>query len=219
MYSMNQSTSALKSKDREIDETGAWLSIGDLMSGLLMIFALLLVVTILQLKEGEDQRIVIIQALTETLEANKLNVEVDKRTGDISILDSVLFDNDSAEMKVQGITFLKQFMPLYTKVLLSSEGMAEQISYIVVEGHTSSAGSSIYNMNLSIQRANEVFTTIQDLQYPNRSRLMNKLLVAGRGEAEANKSINDSRDRKVVFRIQFSNEKLWARFKTLVKGE
>jgi outer membrane protein OmpA-like peptidoglycan-associated protein len=216
---MNLSTSALKSKDREIDETGAWLSIGDLMSGLLMIFALLLVVTILQLKEGEDQRIVIIQALTETLEANKLNVEVDKRTGDISILDSVLFDNDSAEMKAQGITFLKQFMPLYTKVLLSSEGTVDQISYIVVEGHTSSAGSSIYNMNLSIQRANEVFTTIQDLQYPNRSRLMDKLLVAGRGEAEANKSINDSRDRKVVFRIQFSNEKLWARFKTLVKGE
>jgi outer membrane protein OmpA-like peptidoglycan-associated protein len=216
---MNLSTSALKSKDREIDETGAWLSIGDLMSGLLMIFALLLVVTILQLKEGEDQRIVIIQALTETLEANKLNVEVDKRTGDISILDSVLFDNDSAEMKAQGITFLKQFMPLYTKVLLSSEGMAEQISYIVVEGHTSSAGSSIYNMNLSIQRANEVFNTIQKLKYPNRSRLMDKLLVAGRGEAEANKSINDSRDRKVVFRIQFSNEQLWARFKTLVKGE
>lgn len=215
---MNLSTGALKSTDRDIDETGAWLSIGDLMSGLLMIFALLLVVTILQLKEGEDQRIVIIQTLTETLEANKLNVEVDKRTGDISILDSVLFDNDSAEMKPQGITFLKQFMPLYTMVLLSSKGMAEQISYIVVEGHTSSAGSSIYNMNLSIQRANEVFNTIQDLKYPNRSRLMTKLLVAGRGEAEANKLVNDSLDRKVVFRIQFSNEQLWARFKTLVKG-
>lgn len=215
---MNFSMNATNSTDREIDETGAWLSIGDLMSGLLMIFALLLVVTILQLKEGEDQRIVIIQALTDTLEANKLNVEVDKRTGDISILDSVLFDNDSAEMKPQGINFLNQFMPLYTKVLLSSESMAEQISYIVVEGHTSSAGSSVYNMNLSIQRANEVFNTIQDLKYPNRNLLMNKLLVAGRGEAEANREINASSDRKVVFRIQFSNEQLWARFKTLVKG-
>ena len=216
---MNFSMNAANSTDREIDETGAWLSIGDLMSGLLMIFALLLVVTILQLKEGEDQRIVIIQALTDTLEANKLNVEVDKRTGDISILDSVLFDNDSAEMKPQGIKFLKQFMPLYTKVLLSSENMAKQISYIVVEGHTSSAGSSVYNMNLSIQRANEVFNTIQYLKYPNRNLLMNKLLVAGRGEAEANREINASSDRKVVFRIQFSNEQLWARFKTLVKGE
>lgn len=215
---MNFSMNATNSTDREIDETGAWLSIGDLMSGLLMIFALLLVVTILQLKEGEDQRIVIIQALTDTLEANKLNVEVDKRTGDISILDSVLFDNDSAEMKPQGINFLKKFMPLYTKVLLSSENMADQISYIVVEGHTSSAGSNVYNMNLSIQRANEVFNTIQDLKYPNRKLLMNKLLVAGRGEAEANREINASSDRKVVFRIQFSNEQLWARFKTLVKG-
>lgn len=215
---MNLSTSTLKSTDREIDETGSWLSIGDLMSGLLMIFALLLVVTILQLKEGEDQRVVIIQALTETLESNKLNVEVDKRTGDISILDSVLFDNDSSEMKQQGIGFLKKFMPLYTKVLLSSEEISEQISYIVVEGHTSSAGSRIYNMNLSIRRANEVFNTIQNLKYPNRTLLMDKLLVAGRGEAEANQFNNDSSDRKVVFRIQFSNEQLWARFKTLVQG-
>jgi outer membrane protein OmpA-like peptidoglycan-associated protein len=216
---MNLSTNAIKSTDREIDETGAWLSIGDLMSGLLMIFALLLVVTILQLKEGEDQRIVIIQELTDIFKENKLNVEVDKRTGDISILDSVLFDNDSAEMKEQGVSFLKQFIPLYSKVLLSSESISKQIRFIVVEGHTSSAGSNVYNMNLSIQRANEVFNTIQYLKYPNRKLLMNKLLVAGRGEAEANKSINDSRDRKVVFRIQFSNEQLWARFKTLVKGE
>jgi hypothetical protein len=73
-------------------------------------------------------------------------------------------------------------------------------------------------MNLSIQRANAVFNAIQDLKYANRKLLMNKLLVAGRGEAEANRARNDSRDRKVVFRIQFSNEQLWARFKTLVKG-
>jgi outer membrane protein OmpA-like peptidoglycan-associated protein len=215
---MNFTSHTTKEADRDIDETGAWLSIGDLMSGLLMIFALLLVVTILQLKESEDQRIIIIKALTKTLEANKLNVEVDKRTGDISILDSVLFDNDSAAMKLQGTEFLKKFMPLYTKVLLSSQSMAEQISYIVVEGHTSSAGTRVYNMNLSIQRANEVFNTIQNFKYPNRARLMTKLLVAGRGEAEANKLVNDSTDRKVVFRIQFSNEQLWTRFKSLVKG-
>ncbi|MFT6467728.1 MAG: outer membrane protein OmpA-like peptidoglycan-associated protein [Oleispira sp.] len=216
---MNLSTNAIKSTDREIDETGAWLSIGDLMSGLLMIFALLLVVTILQLKEGEDQRIVIIQELTDIFKENKLNIEVDKRTGDISILDSVLFDNDSAEMKAQGESFLKQFIPLYSKVLLSSESISKQIRFIVVEGHTSSAGSNAHNMNLSIQRANAVFNAIQDLKYANRKLLMNKLLVAGRGEAEANRARNDSRDRKVVFRIQFSNEQLWARFKTLVKGE
>jgi outer membrane protein OmpA-like peptidoglycan-associated protein len=216
---MNLSTNAIKSTDREIDETGAWLSIGDLMSGLLMIFALLLVVTILQLKEGEDQRIVIIQELTDIFKENKLNIEVDKRTGDISILDSVLFDNDSAEMKAQGESFLKQFIPLYSKVLLSSESISKQIRFIVVEGHTSSAGSNAHNMNLSIQRANAVFNAIQDLKYANRKLLMNKLLVAGRGEAEANRARNDSRDRKVVFRIQFSNEQLWARVNTLVKGE
>src|SRR5690554_4471715 len=215
---MNLNTNTSRTAERGIDETGAWLSIGDLMSGLLMIFALLLVVTILQLKEGEDQRIVIIQALSETFSANKLNVEVDKRTGDISILDSVLFDNDSSKMKTEGHVFLKKFMPLYTKVLLSSESMVDQISYIVVEGHTSSAGPNDYNMKLSVERANSVFETIMGIEFPNRNRLMDKLLVAGRGEAEANQLLNDSRDRKVVFRIQFSNEQLWVRFKALVEA-
>jgi len=204
--------------NREIDETGAWLSIGDLMSGLLMIFALLLVVTMLQLKEGEDQRIVIIQALAENLKRNDLNVKVDKRTGDISILDSVLFDSDSALLKDQGVVFLNSFMPIYTQALLSTDKVSDQISYVVIEGHTSSSGSDAHNMNLSVRRANAVFNKILEQQFLYRDVLMQKLLVAGRGEAESDPSVNLSADRKVVFRIQFSNEQLWARFKTLLSG-
>ena len=207
-----------RAPDREIDETGAWLSIGDLMSGLLMIFALLLVVTMLQLKEGQDQRIVIIRALSEVLKDKHLNVEVDRRTGDISILDSVLFGSGSAVLTPEGMAFLDSFMPVYADALLTRPEVADQISYIIIEGHTSSSGSTVYNMNLSVQRANAVFNRVQQQQIPHRAALMEKLMVAGRGEAEANQQHSLRADRKVVFRIQFSNETLWARFKQLLSG-
>ena len=118
---MALSNLSLRRPNRDIDETGAWLSIGDLMSGLLMLFALLLIVTLLQLtKEAEkkqNSRIVIIRALEQQLKEKGITAEVDKKTGDISILDSVLFDKNSYELKPEGKAFLGGFIPLYAKVI------------------------------------------------------------------------------------------------------
>jgi hypothetical protein len=53
------------------DESGTWLSVGDLMSVALMIFALLLVTTLVKITEQAEkqtnQRVVIITALGECL--------------------------------------------------------------------------------------------------------------------------------------------------------
>jgi hypothetical protein len=69
-----------KTPNQEIDETGAWLSIGDLMSGLLMIFSLLLIVALLQLteaaEESKESRIIIIQSLQKTLAEEGINAKI-----------------------------------------------------------------------------------------------------------------------------------------------
>ncbi len=146
--------------DNEIDETGTWLSIGDLMSGLVMLFALLLVVSLLLLNEAaekaRDSRVVIIQSLEQTLKAAGINANVDPVSGDISIMDSVLFDSGSAELKPEGSRFLETFVPIYSRAIFSDKDVAEQVQFVVIEGHTSSAGGWDYNMNLSLQRANTV---------------------------------------------------------------
>lgn len=196
--------------DTEIDETGTWLSIGDLMSGLVMLFALLLVVSLLLLNEAAEKakqsRVVIIQALEETLKAAGINANVDPVSGDISIMDSVLFDSGSSELKPDGIQFLETFVPIYSKAIFSQKEVAEQVQYVVVEGHTSSAGGWDYNMNLSLQRANTVSREIGRMNFVGKDAFRNSLLVSGRGEAGARQDVNQASDRKVVFRFQFTGD-------------
>ena len=197
--------------DLEIDETGAWLSIGDLMSGLLMIFALLLVVAMLQLTEAaekaRDSRVVIIQAIHETLAANGINAEINPETGDISILDSVLFDQNQYKLKPEGIEFMNVFVPIYSKAIFSSTDVADEIVYVVIEGHTSSAGNDDHNMHLSLLRSNSVSSAIAQMEFSQKEQFMNRLLVAGRGELEASQLEDLSSDRKVNFRFQFKSER------------
>lgn len=201
----------LKSSDLEIDETGAWLSIGDLMSGLLMIFALLFIVAYLQLTEQAEKakksRIVIIQALQTTLNAEGINAEINPETGDISILDSLLFDYGSSELKKEGKTFLSKFIPVYSRAIFSQERIAEEIVYVVVEGHTSSAGSDKSNMELSLKRAYSVYEQISDMDFPKKKIFINKVLTSGRGETEAVQNTDSIKDRKVLFRFQFKGDR------------
>lgn len=196
--------------DTDIDETGTWLSIGDIMSALLMIFALILIVTLLQLKETVEKmqstRIVIIQSLQKTLSETGINAEIDPTTGDISILDSVLFDPGESRLKPVGKSFLRKFVPVYSEVIFSDSSVEEQIQYVVVEGHTSSLGRWDYNMALSLDRAQSVTQHISEMRFANQKNFLRKILVSGRGEVEADQERDAQKDRKVIFRFQFKSD-------------
>ena len=75
----------------EEHESSEWLSVSDLMAGLLMVFALLVVATLFQLKQAQEEnknkRIVIIQALEKQFKAQGINAEINPETGDITLLD------------------------------------------------------------------------------------------------------------------------------------
>ncbi len=180
------------------------------MSGLLMIFALLLIVTLLQLTEAAEQakrsRIIIIQTLEQTLKSAGINTELNPETGDISILDSVLFDSNEADLKPAGKQFLLDFVPIYSRTLFSTPEIADQIVNVVIEGHTSSEGDRNYNMWLSLRRSNSVYVAIDEIDFPKKAVFQNKIITAGRGEADANQTEDLAKDRKVVFRFQFKGD-------------
>ena len=153
----------------EEQDSGIWLSIGDLMSGLLMFFALLFITVQVQLQQ-ENLRA---QQLERELERYKQAVDelpirildalegeiggtgvfqVDPETGDVSIGDRILFDEGSAELKPQGKQFLQQFIPAYSQVIFSDSMFERQIVRVIIEGHTSSEGSDKDNRSLSLRR-------------------------------------------------------------------
>lgn len=207
----------LKSPVAEPSERGSstegteWLSITDLMSGLLMIFALLVVVTLLQLKitqeETQNKRVIVIQALQEQFNSNGISAKINPETGDITLLESVLFDFDKGALKPEGKAFLVKFIPIYSGVIFSENEISEEITRIIIEGHTSSDGSLGYNMQLSLERANSVFQYINAMALgDNKEKFLQKIQVSGRGPMDAGIHKSDSGDRKVIFRMQFKSE-------------
>lgn len=209
----------------EEENSGVYLSISDLMSSLLMIFAMLFITAQIQLqakiKEAEALKIQIEQykKAVDELPIRILNAlegkmggqglfTVDKETGDVSIGDRILFDSSSAELKPEGKQFLDRFIPAYSGVIFSNILFERQITRVVIEGHTSSNGTEKDNMELSLRRALAVsnYISFNQLNFPTKEQFKQKILASGRGEIESNEKIDDGRDRKVVFRFQFRRE-------------
>ncbi len=122
----------------EDEDSSIYLSIGDLMSGLLMFFALLFITALLQLAENDVPKRVVIGNVVGQMKSNNINVKVNPDTGDISIQESILFAKGSTELKPEGKAFLRRFIPVYSGVIFSKPEFEKEISRVVIEGHTSS---------------------------------------------------------------------------------
>lgn len=201
----------------EEQDSGVFLSIGDLMSGLLMFFALLFITVMVQFKQIQDR---INELPTQVIAVIKDlprgdQIKIDPKTGDVSIPDAILFDKGSAELKPDGKAFLREFIPKYSAVIFSKPAFEESVTRVIVEGQTSSQGSNQYNMDLSLKRALSVYNYIfsPGFTFETKAKFQTKLMAAGRGEVEANQAFDDPRDRRVVFRFQLKQID-WSKFLT-----
>ena len=198
----------------EEDNAGIWLSISDLMSGLLMFFALLFIVVQVQLQQEMlqakklrkelEQEILKAQKLERELETYKKIidqlplriisaiegkfgqgvVEIDPKTGDVKIGDRILFDEGRAELKLTGKRFLQRFIPIYSDVIFSDKLFDSQITRVLIEGHTSSKGSEKINMELSLRRALSVSDYIFSQQLNFKTKQKFKQKILASGRGE-----------------------------------
>lgn len=187
-------------------ESASWIALSDLMTGLMAIF---LVLCLLALTNQDRARVVIIQTVQDTMKAENIKVEVDPKTGDISIADNILFALGSAQLSPEGKSFLREFIPVYSSVLFDklTQQQLDQVARIAVEGHTSQLGGYASNMKLSLERANAVVQFIDQEMAPfaHKEQLKHKLTPAGRGPLDA-REYETNEDRKVTFRFQLASE-------------
>ena len=94
----------------------------------------------------------LVQDLSREFGDSDLKVSVDEKTGAITFDSSILFDYSKAVIKPSGEEFLSEFLPRYADILLSAK-YKDNISEIIIEGHTDTEGTYMFNLQLSQRRA------------------------------------------------------------------
>ena len=225
-----------KKKEIQIEETNYWLSIGDLMASILMIFMLLFIVKTIETGRELRKKEEIIEGFTglkkniiskiqKDFEERGIKVDIDPQTGTIKIDDKILFNTGEYLLKPEGKRYLNDFVPIYINLLLNDEEVKKELSQIIIEGHTDDVGSYIYNMELSQKRAFEVIKYIYD-EMPNfkgKEELKNYITANGRSNIKVLRDESGNIDRDKSRRVEFQfklkeDETLMKIEKTLKEG-
>ncbi len=170
-----------------------------------------------QQKKLEDLvgvRTKIIRDLSDALTAASLKASVDANTGDIMLESTVFFDYNSNTIKQEGRDFLNRFLPVYLSVLLSDE-YVEYLGEIVIEGHTDTAGSYLYNLELSQERALSVVRfclEMPQLTEKQQALLYSILTAKGRSYSDpvydASGNVDMDASRRVEFKFRLKDSEM-----------
>lgn len=136
-----------------------------------------------QVKQKVQKLAFIREDLSQSLQ-NKLdnNISLNIKTGAISLPTEALFNKDSYVLKDEIKLNLKRILSEYFSAIMNNPQILENIENIIIEAHTDSDGSYMYNLDLSQKRAYEImsfiYTFYKDL------RLQKLLMASGRSFSE-----------------------------------
>ena len=208
----------------EKEENAFSLSTGDLMAGLLFVFILLLMGTLLQVQERAEQDDEIVkrydkiktQLYIDLQDEFKEDLTVWRATIDSTLCirfqePSMLFDEGKDVLKPKFKDILDDFFPRYITVL-SRPQYKDNIEEIRIEGHTNTNGDYYSNMKLSQDRTRAVLQYCFSLMNDDDVAWMKGLVTANglssshlilTNSGEENKDLS----RRVEFRVRTNAEK------------
>lgn len=187
-------------KKAETDEENVfWVTMSDMLLGLMMVFMTLFVLTITgftqQKLNQQTAQSEVAKKLIKNMQEQKINATIDKITGQVKISDLELFEVNSYTLSANGKKYLDKFIPVYINTIFSNTDLSDKITNIVIQGHTDSQtyagipskeGQFTKNMDLSLKRANAVesyiFQTAYDKKYTDK--LTKTLIVEGKSYTE-----------------------------------
>ena len=156
-----------------------FISMTDLMVGLVLIFIILLAYFALNLQArtaeltgANNARAEVLQDLQKALKDKGLPVNIDIETGVLRLPDEVLFESGQFRLTSQGETAvakvasaMSEILPCYTEgATCTSQRSPHRIDAIFVEGHTDQDRMSggLDNYDLAVMRAANTFRALKD---------------------------------------------------------
>lgn len=200
-----------------------WTTMADLLLGLAIIFMVLFVLAVSGMTQetlrANQTKAQLSEKLGKEFQKNNLDVKVNPMTGDVGISDAQLFEVGSYKLSEKGKQYLDKFIPVYINNIFSNPEFNENITGLIVQGHTDSQQYAniksvneqyLRNMELSLQRANAVaeyiFKTNFDPKYSGMIR--KKLTVEGKSFSEpvlVNGVEDYAQSRRVVLKLKVKN--------------
>jgi len=119
----------------------------------------------------------VIAALKETLGKK---IDIDRRNGALRLSSNILFDKGSDVLKESAKTELAKAFNDYIGALVTNEAIRPHLERIVIEGHTDSDGTYLYNLALSQRRALAVMNYLLTLPIAQKYNLKKLLVASGR---------------------------------------
>lgn len=219
--------------DNPVGETDSdhWLSVSDLMSGLMIVFLFIAISMMHFVRIERDSIKEIAMAYRDTQvslhrdllaefgeDLDRWQAEIDEQTLEVRFLNpEMLFDSGRATIRRPFRDVLSNFVPRYMAVILRYRDRIEEVR---IEGHTSSdwaRGVSVdnayfNNMGLSQARANEVLRYAYEVTPSDDDRSWMRAAVAAVGFSSARPVIAPDgsedvyRSRRVAFRVVTDSE-------------
>lgn len=205
-----------------------WVSVSDLMSGLMLVFLAIAIFFMVQIEDDQEdlERVAILYeelqtGLYEQLQAEfsddleHWNAEIDSTTLSVRFREpDVLFEAGEAALQQEFREILQDFFPRYVSVL-TGDGYRDHIEEVRIEGHTSSDwtgldGLEAYEANMALSQARTRAVLSYVVRLPNvnavwdswlRPRLTANGLSSGRPVMIGAAEDRD-RSRRVEFRVR-----------------
>lgn len=213
-------------RQTEHETSEHWISVSDLMSGLMMVF---LFISIALMRHAlierdkiktiavayQNNQVALYEALSLEFKADlaKWNAEIDKTTLSFQFKSpDILFGQGSSMLAVDFRNVLKDFFPRYMKILGTFKG---SINEVRIEGHTSSSWNTktsvddayFKNMELSQARTLSVLHYVQGLPEIRSEKEWVQRNIAAVGLSSSRLVLNTSggedgqSSRRVTFRV------------------
>lgn len=217
------------------NEGEQWISISDMMSGLMMVFLFISVsymINVLREKQQIKEIAITYSRLQSDLyndlydefkiDLPKWNAQIDRQSLSVRFLEpNILFEQGNFEVKPGFKSILEDFFPRYLKILASPKYRGD-IEEIRIEGHTSSEWqldaspdvAYMKNMELSQNRTRSVLEFVISLPDPKvqqEKEWLKKYLTAN-GLSSSKLIFNNGQEDKIVsrrveFRVRTNAEK------------
>ena len=164
-------------------------------------------ITKVKIKNLTGIRIKVVTTLKKKLGKS---IKIDPKSGAIVFNSNILFTQSSFKLKEGAKKELSNVLQKYINTLLFDDEIRQYIDQVVIEGHTNSDGSYLYNLELSQKRALEVMKFLYQ-KYPKDSKVLREYISAS-GRSYANPIIIDGVEdkdasRRIEIKFRIKNEK------------